>query len=134
MRKKDNQDLLFGEGGRDLFEYDVIVFAGEFGGADVVADFTRGQDVLALRFTDFDGITRGTFDDLDSNGNGRLGDRDAFVEVVRVTLGGVTEISTVIDVGGFAASVGLPVSGTNTLTVFGVTGLTAGDLAGESLG
>ena len=59
----------------------------------------------------------------------RLDDDDRFVAVRNVTFEGATARSTVIDIGGFGQTVvgGPYAPGSDTLTVFGVSGLSATD-------
>jgi Ca2+-binding RTX toxin-like protein len=63
-----NNDLYVGGGGQDAF-----VFAGEAFGADLVADFTPGEDHLRLiDVLDGDGNAVTAFEDLDDNGSGAI--------------------------------------------------------------
>ena len=95
-----------------------------------MVDFQRGADSIvgALEFAD-DTSNYGGFAAFDSNGNGRLDDDDRFVGVRNVTFEGATARSTVIDIGGFGQTVvgGPYAPGSDTLTVFGVSGLSATD-------
>jgi Ca2+-binding RTX toxin-like protein len=131
-----DRDVLVGGGGRDTFVYlnadqgiGSGTTAGDFG-RDLVADFRRGEDDLffvADNASDSDPEApdlRG-FADLDSNRNGRLDDGDRHVEVETVSFGGQAKASTVVDVTGFLTWA----SSEQSLTVFGVTGLTATDFA-----
>jgi uncharacterized protein len=81
------------------------------GGNDTIRDFTQGEDAIGVPF--FGTLT---FADFDTNGNGVLDDGDAPVAVA--------DGDTVID---FTAFTPDPVN-PYTLTVAGVTGLTAADL------
>lgn len=130
-------DVLAGDAGRDRFVYSAefvdfssgIIFGDS--GDDVIADFQDGRDKLfffaatdAVRDSpESPGPVLEGFADLDTNGNRRLDDGDAHVEVRDVGFGGRTERSTVIDVGGFVEDV----PGGLSLTVLGATGLTAAD-------
>jgi hypothetical protein len=100
---------------------------GDFG-PDLVADFRRGED--EIRLTAGDAFAPPSeqlqgFADLDSNRNRVLDDGDRYVEVERVAFGGTTKLSTVIDVSAYPGGA----TAEDTLTVFGVTGLTAADFA-----
>ena len=95
-----------------------------------MVDFQRGADSIvgALDFADYTS-NYGGFAAFDSNGSGRLDNDDQFVAVRNVTFESATARSTVIDIGGFGQTViGNPyAAGTDTLTVFGVSGLSATD-------
>ncbi len=80
-------------------------------GNDIIEDFARGEDVI--RLLPFTGLR---FADLDTNGDGTLDDGDAPVSVIDGT--------TVIDLAPFSPAPAVP---PYTLTVAGVTGLTAAD-------
>lgn len=136
-------DALFGEGGRDLLfggaGEDSFVYRSGFDyedgnggafydfGSDVVMDFAKGEDQLNIAYVSsydeiFDVVT---FAELDTNKNQVLDDGDKMVEVEGVTVDGSTKLSTIIDVPEFDP----PQDASTTMTVFGVTGLKAGDLA-----
>ncbi len=130
-----DRDVLVGGAGRDTFVYfneDTGIGSGTTLGSfgpDLVADFRKGSDEIFFRSVEGDPDDPATprlrgFDDLDSNGNGTLDDGDRWVEVERVTFGGQAKASTVIDVSDYTY-----VQGEQSLTVFGVTGLTAADFA-----
>lgn len=130
-------DLILGGGGDDTFTSRYT--RDEAPGADLIADFVRGEDVLGGGF-DFgaDGAGRLNFAHLDSNGNGVLDDGDSAVRVMEVTAyqpgrGPLTEFSTVID---YDVAYGLSSTwtGTNSVAVVGVLGLTADDFAAPGAG
>jgi Ca2+-binding RTX toxin-like protein len=134
-----DRDVLTGGAGADTFIYfneDVGIGSGttlgDFG-TDLVADFRRGTDRIIFRSVEGDPDDPATprlrgFADLDSNRNGVLDDADLYVEVRAVSFGGTTWASTVIDVREYTY-----VAGEQSLTVFGVTGLRAGDFSDEVL-
>jgi serralysin len=93
-------DSLTGGNARDHFVF------GSVDGVDLITDFKKNQDLIDLRPTDL------VWSDLDSNGNNRLDDGDAFVSV--------TAGDTIIDLG--LADGG--VSGLNTVRVDNVINLT----------
>ncbi|WP_051328941.1 calcium-binding protein [Geminicoccus roseus] len=127
-------DRLSGGGGRDVFSFNVTPGA-EYDfqeseiGQDIAADFVRGQDIIHMaRTIDTESgpfTSWKTFADLDTNGNGVLDEGDAFIAIRDVTLDGVTQASTVIDMAGVWE---LGERGSQTVTVFGVTDLGAGDI------
>ena len=86
-------DLLVGGPGNDIF------FLGK--GRDTIKDFVQGEDKLNLRYLNIGG-RRLTFDDLDSNGDGRLTSDDAFVTVkgtkVTIDLGAAAGGAAGVDV------------------------------------
>jgi hypothetical protein len=94
-------------------------------GRDLITDFAKGTDGIAFSAggDEFSEPELEGFADLDSDGNGMLDGRDERVEVSQVSFGGATKASTVIDV----SDLNVAGSGEHTLTVFGVTGLKAGD-------
>ncbi len=125
-------DLLFGGGGRDRFGF----FLDETGtsetqssniGHDVVMDYNRAEDSLgiSIQFRVPDGIDSFEvgFGQLDSNGNGMLDDGDELVAIQQVTVDDVAKLSTVIDVAGLRGLAAF----SQTVTVYGVTGLTEAD-------
>lgn len=128
-----DRDVLTGGAGADLFSYYNIFpdpqdsTLGDFG-ADLIRDFVRGTDRVLIGAGDtYDASARlDSFGELDSSRNGVLDDADRHVEVRAVTFGGATRVSTVIDVTGYPD--GIAGAGEQSLTVFGVTGLRAGDL------
>ncbi len=99
-------DWLSGGDGRDTFLFNTT------DGLDTVSDFRRRSDQIDLRGTGL------TWADLDSSGNGVLGNNDAFVDV---TAG--RNARTIIDLGAAAGDA----SGLNVLTLLNVTGLTEND-------
>lgn len=134
-----DRDVLTGGAGADTFAYlnnltsiGTGTTRGDFG-ADLIADFRRGTDEIrfeALQRDDDGGPPSPSlagFADLDSNGNGLLDGGDAYVDVERVTFGGSTRTSTVIDVTAYVEDV----PGEQSLTIFGVTGLTAADFTND---
>jgi Ca2+-binding RTX toxin-like protein len=123
------RDVLTGGGGADRFAYN-NVDTGDYGttddfGRDLITDFVRGTDEIAFSAggDEFSGPELEGFADLDSDGNGVLDGRDERVDVRQVSFGGATKASTVIDV----TDLNYAGSGEHSLTVFGVTGLRAGD-------
>lgn len=125
------RDVLAGGAGGDEFAYN-NVNNGNYGttddfGRDLITDFVRGTDEIAFSAggDEFSGPELAGFADLDSDGNGVLDRRDDRVELRQVSFGGATRTSTVIDV----TDLNFPGSGEHSLTVFGVTGLRAGDFA-----
>lgn len=70
-------DKLIGGSGNDLFVFDDTNVADDI---DVILDFKRGED--QFEFYGF-GEVLNEFDDLDSNGDGVLDGRDAWIEVSR---------------------------------------------------
>lgn len=129
------RDQLTGGAGTDTFTYN-NVNTGDYGttddfGPDLITDFSKGQDEILFRAggNEFDPPELDGFADLDSNGNGVLDNGDEHVEVRSVSSGGASRSSTVIDAGEFNPAG----TGPHTLTVFGVTGLGAGDFADSVL-
>jgi hypothetical protein len=90
----------------------------------VIADFHRGQDHIQYEADapDIGGGSLVGFSDLDTNHNGVLDGGDEHVRVEQARHGGRSELSTVIDASDMT---GHP----DTLTVFGVTGLTVHDFS-----
>jgi hypothetical protein len=138
------QSILTGGGGRDTFEYgfrvayDWIIDHGYSqltSVSDVITDFTRGEDKIDISSNvwgpesphdeyDF------KFSDLDTNGNGVITDADQAVSIGLQSFMGEQKSSLTIDVDKFAASTNDPgFSGSGTITLFGVTTLTATDFA-----
>jgi Ca2+-binding RTX toxin-like protein len=103
-------DTLIGGSGNDRF---VFTAADEDSGQDTIRMFNAGEDTLA--FEDY-GERLDAFSDLDTNTNGVLDDGDANVSV--------DAGNTVIDLGGQTDGA---IAG--TLTLAGVTGLVADDMA-----
>uniref|UniRef100_UPI001F18A147 hypothetical protein n=1 Tax=Geminicoccus flavidas TaxID=2506407 RepID=UPI001F18A147 len=92
-----------------------------------------GQDKLLIRFQaerNPDGSGGGTylatFQDLDTDGNGTLGIGDAGVSLEAVDHGGQTKTSLMINAEHFDFQQLVPTTG--TITLFGVTTLTAADI------
>ncbi|MDX6749733.1 calcium-binding protein [Geminicoccaceae bacterium 1502E] len=145
-------DILSGGRGHDVFVYRVQEFHEQrlegpdrlvsrtADGADLILDFERGEDLIDLQSlyvrTRPVSQTSGNFEAFDSNGDGLLDEGDAHVSVQEVTHGGQTKASLVLDAGAAfrveadAASYDdtFPYeAGPHTLTVFGVTTLSAAD-------
>jgi Ca2+-binding RTX toxin-like protein len=95
-------DSLKGGEGEDTFVWAI----GQ--GRDVIRDFEKGDDTLDM-----------TFSDWDTNLDGALTSADDHVRIRSLSYFGENKSSTVINF-----------DGTHTLTVHGVTGLTADDFAG----
>jgi Ca2+-binding RTX toxin-like protein len=114
-----NDDLVGGSG-NDRFVSDTAIgtlsddgFVNRSLGNDSVFDFAQGEDTLVFRGFD---EALNAFSDLDTNGNGVLDEADAHVTV--------DEGDTVIDLGGQTDG-----ASEGTLTLVGVTGLEADDMA-----
>ncbi|WP_159716980.1 calcium-binding protein [Geminicoccus flavidas] len=140
---RQGDDVLTGGSGRDVFTLGTANLdflwdtAADYngGGQDIVTDFQKGSDRIAVfiemvgeGFRDDAKGTYISFDQLDLNGNGVLdaGDGPA-VRIENVTHGGEAALSTVIHLGEDMR--GVPVIGTLTgeLVLHGVTGLEASD-------
>ncbi len=132
-RARIGNDTLVGGPGSDLFSFTVLTYVpptqdeNNARGQDVILDFTKGVDLFRYSALGRGGIFNvvvsgeGLFDFLDNNNTGFLDNADAFVDVQNVAVGGVTRLSTVINLN---AVIGQP--GQNDLVTFhGVTGLTA---------
>ncbi len=130
----EGDDLLYGGQGRDTFVVAVDLedangYQERSAGHDVIMDFDTDTENLALSRIPGLGGQDGLlveFKKLDSNKNGVLDDDDILIKVHSVTVEGIAKLSTVIDVAS-ALEIGTPFS--QTLTVHGVTGLTAEDIA-----
>ena len=135
---------MIGGSGRDIFEGRVWYDTFRTGYATpalgeqpaTVTDFKHGQDQLDLVFYKHDGSgfshTRGQFDLVDTNHDGVLDNSDTYVKIENATYNGHSKLSTVIDYGDAFIAAGLVSSGQidstpHTLTIYGVTGLTASD-------
>ena len=98
----------------------------EGGGDDVILDFDRGADLLALG-EDRDGAMRlHGAGRLDSNGDGDIDGDDRHVDLVELSVDGVTRLSLRIDVAGLAQG---DWHGSHTVTLFGQTLLNGSDFA-----
>jgi Ca2+-binding RTX toxin-like protein len=91
-------------------------------GRDLIEDFEKDRDRIVFEALLKDGYVCG-FDGLDTDGSGVLDARDRHVRIGPATVGGLPRQSTVIDV---TSSGG---GGEQSLTVYGVVGLTARDFA-----
>ena len=128
-----DNDVLTGGAGRDVFigrsggSLD-LAFGPDYlpPGEDLVTDFVKGEDRLALTEENLygdSGFQFLSFDMLDGNHDGVLTNADSGVQVARIDHDGQSAVSTVISFGGELGS---------TFTIFGVTGLTAQDfVAGD---
>ena len=124
-------DLMTGGGGRDVFSSRYS--ATEQPGADRVADFLRGEDLLDGWFSMGPSGPSGNlnFAALDDNENGVLDDGDGAVRIIEASAYEPGEapragVSTAIDLDvayGFSSAW----SGANSVTIIGVTGLTGDD-------
>ncbi len=124
-------DLMTGGGGRDVFTSRYT--ATEQPGADRISDFLRGEDLLDGGFSMGPGGPSGdlNFAALDDNDDGVLDDGDDAVRIVEASAYEPGEaprngISTAIDLDvayGFSSDW----TGTNSVTIIGVTGLTGDD-------
>ncbi|MEO1017053.1 MAG: calcium-binding protein [Pseudomonadota bacterium] len=126
---KNGNDLLEGDGGRDIFKMSYNSKAGP--GADLVVDFTPGQDKLDGSYTVNGNNLRFDFSRLDTNKNGVLDNGDEAVHVEQATAyqpgrGIVSEVSTIIDLD-VAFDISNQWTGKNSITTIGITGLTADD-------
>ena len=134
----EGDDLLWGGAGRDgfwaYFDRGGTLMQQETEvGHDVVMDFVQGEDFLHPEIHTYNGEEPGWgfvgFATLDTNGNGVLDNSDAFVAIRQVDAGGISKLSTVIDLAGALESqhfsVGAPFS--QTFTIHGVTGLNSDD-------
>lgn len=122
-----DDDIYIGGSGRDTFIFRSY-FSDFSDGKDVIADFERGTDIVLWYHIDAEDQHNyiEMFSFLDSNRNGTLDESDDFVEVEQVTFEGQTKLSTVID---HNAVVTGAASG-DSITFFGVTGLTVDDFTG----
>lgn len=104
---------------------------------DLVTDFAKGEDKISMTLrlfnadADLDVDTNVTFGDLDTNRDGVLTSADDAIGPAMSSHGGETKPSLTIDAGqltppSFGAS-----SLQGTITLSGVTALTAGDFSGD---
>ncbi|WP_407925578.1 calcium-binding protein [Geminicoccus flavidas] len=142
------QSVLSGDVGSDTFRY-------EFNHAydwtsddrcfllhqvsDVIGDFTYREDKLFIEalannaVDDPSGMYTFDFADLDTNGNGILTDADEAISINWQSFMGKTRHSLTIDIGKFAAlQEAAPGGFSGTITLFGVTSLTADDFVSAS--
>jgi Ca2+-binding RTX toxin-like protein len=124
-------DLLTGGGGRDIFTSTYTNT--EEPGADRISDFLRGEDLLNGTFDLGPGGPSGNlnFAALDDNANGVLDAGDSAVRIMEATayepgIAPRVGISTVIDLD-VAYGLSATWTGTNSMTIVGVTGLNADD-------
>ena len=127
-------DQLYGGAGKDSFQFvgiDQVQYGGNWfdfidPGHDIIMDFEKGVDHITIRYfiagleTQASRTIRGL--ELDTNHNGILDDADRYIEVERVSSGGSTKLSTVIEpppVLGFTG---------DSLTLFGVVNVKATDV------
>jgi Ca2+-binding RTX toxin-like protein len=140
-----DQDVLIGGPGRDAFESRVWIKAGGWvgmgtdtlgGNADLIADFVRGVDKIDVTVYRQSSGTfefhQGGFEAFDTDGNGVLDGADDFATIGPVTFHGETATSITLDVGAANLAAGRLSppeleDGPHTLTVFGQSGLEAGD-------
>ena len=118
-------DVLAGGPGRDTFYIyhdDRITSLGAQN--TVVTDFDRADDLLELTAfnPDDDGYSDLPFGFFDTNENGILDDGDQAVGIGQVVVDGVSKLSTMIELPDQSAEV----TDHDTLTLFGVTGISAG--------
>lgn len=131
LNGRAGDDLLTGGRGRDVFE---ISNAGGGSGHDLITDFERGFDELAITGRNGQALR---FDMLDTDRNGVLDARDAAVRIEdqQLLAPGITPTvgkSTVIHLDvAFGHATGF--TGNNTVTLHGVTGLTGADFRDPAL-
>ncbi len=138
---REGTSILTGGSGSDLFDYSLQTGGGTSDNPesefwlvnDLISDFTVGQDKLHIA-SRVDNEAEGTtefyefkFSDLDTNGNGIVTDADEAVSINLMSFMGEQRFSLTIDFGQFHPNNGQVGSG--TITLFGVTTLTAGDFA-----
>ena len=133
----EGSDVLVGGAGRDVFDYnledtDDYLLRDFGGGRDIVADFARGTDKLAVNveydlppFLYVSG--QAVFTELDSNHDGKLTTTDLWVDQRNVTFDGSTKASLVLDIGRGVGHGMFGGTGEDTLTIHGVTTLTKSD-------
>jgi hypothetical protein len=101
----------------------------QFGGLhnqanDTIVDFVKGQDkIMNPQYFSGEMADIVSFFSLDSNGNNILDNGDDAVSIASRTVDGAAKTSTIIDMS--LTDIGADVTG--TITVFGVTGMTASD-------
>lgn len=133
----EGNDVMIGGAGRDLFDYNLQdtddYLLREFGGGrDIVADFVRGTDKLAVD-VEYDlppflfVAGQDVFTALDSSRDGKLTAADQWVDQKNVTLDGSTKASLVLDIGRGVGQGLFGGAGEDTLTIHGVTILAKSD-------
>jgi Ca2+-binding RTX toxin-like protein len=127
-------DLLEGGSGADEFDFVIQRYQGVDlqNGRDIILDFQPFDRLVAIwsagvieprQFAD---MVRLSFDLLDDNQSGRLGDGDRTATIQAVTVEGQTRNSLVIDL---VEALNMPHGSAQTITLFGVT-----ELAPEAIG
>ena len=130
-------DFLFGGPGNDVlqggdwideFEFVIERYQGvdNQNGRDIITDFDRLDRLVAISRSS-GGAAQGpietlrlSFELLDDNGSGRLGDGDRAAKIETVTFDGVSKASLVLDL---VEAMNLPHSSAQKITLFGVTSL-----------
>jgi Ca2+-binding RTX toxin-like protein len=104
------------------------------GGKDVVTDFVRGQDKLAVSVNgdapEYDFLSvegQQVFELLDSNNDNKLTGADKWVDVKSVTVNGVAKASLVMDIGAGVGEQMFGGAGEDTLAVYDMTTLYKSD-------